>query len=87
MPPLGGQGGQGGPLITKTVLVYGLLPTSATAGTGAKLVAYDKQSGLVLGEVALPGTPLGTPMTYMADGKQYIALTLQGGQMVSLALP
>jgi hypothetical protein len=26
-------------------------------------------------------------MTYIADRKQYIALTLQGGQMVSLALP
>jgi hypothetical protein len=25
-------------------------------------------------------------MTYLAGGRQYIALTLQGGQMVSLAL-
>jgi quinoprotein glucose dehydrogenase len=50
-------------------------------------VAYDKQSGSTLGEVALPASPLGTPMTYMVNGKQYIALTLQGGQMVALTLP
>jgi len=87
LPPLGGQGSQGGPLITKTLLVYGLIPTSALADTGAKLVAYDKRSGSTLGEVALPANPLGTPMTYMVNGKQYIALTLQGGQMVALTLP
>ena len=41
----------------------------------------------MLGAVALPGAPLGTPMTYAIRGKQYIALTLLGGQMVSLTLP
>jgi quinoprotein glucose dehydrogenase len=69
------------------MLVYGLIPTVLGSETGAKLVAYDKQSGSVLGEVALPPSPLGTPMTYMVNGKQYIALTLQGGQMVALTLP
>jgi quinoprotein glucose dehydrogenase len=87
LPPLGGQGSPGGPLITKTILVYGLIPTVVGSETGAKLVAYDKQSGSTLGEVALPASPLGTPMTYMVNGKQYIALTLQGGQMVALTLP
>ena len=62
-------------------------PTVPGSDTGAKLVAYDKQTGATLGEVALPASPLGTPMTYLANGKQYIALTLQGGQMISLALP
>ena len=56
-------------------------------GTGAKLVAYDKATGATLGEVALPASPLGTPMTYLAGGKQYVALTLQGGQMIALSLP
>ena len=41
----------------------------------------------VLGRVALPARPLGTPMTYMVDGRQFIVLTLQGAQMVALALP
>ena len=87
LPPIGGQGSPGGPLITKTLLVYGLIPAVGGSETGAKLVAYDKRSGSTLAEVALPASPLGTPMTYLANGKQYIALTLQGGQMVALALP
>jgi quinoprotein glucose dehydrogenase len=82
LPPLGGQGEQGGPLITKTVLVYGLVN-----GRSGKLVAYDKKTGAVLGEVDLPGGALGAPMTYLAGGRQYIALTLLNGQMVALALP
>lgn len=83
LPALGGQGGQGGPLITKTVLVYGLL-VGRSAG---QLVAYDKKTGSVLGQVALPAPPLGTPMTYLQNGKQFIALTLLNGDLVALSLP
>ncbi len=83
LPALGGQGGQGGPLITKSVLVYGL-----TVGRSAgQLVAYDKKTGATLGEVALPAQPLGTPMTWMQGNKQYVALTLLNGQLIALALP
>jgi quinoprotein glucose dehydrogenase len=53
----------------------------------AKLVAYDKATGATLGEVALPATPLGTPMTYAIEGRQFIAVTLTNGTMVALALP
>ena len=87
VPPLGGQGGQGGPLVTKTLLIYGLVASSNRAADGGELAAYDKQSGALLGQVRLPAQPLGTPMTYLSGGQQYIALTLQGGQMVALALP
>ncbi len=86
LPPLGGQRTTSGPLVTKTLLVYGLALPSRR-GDGGTLVAYDKATGETVGEVALPGRPLGTPMTYMADGRQFIVLTLQGAQMVSLALP
>ncbi len=86
LPPLGGQGGQGGPLITKTLLLYGLTSTSGRGTATGQLVAYDKKTGATLGDVRLPAGPLGTPMTYMIDGKQFIALTLQGGQMIALAL-
>ena len=85
LPPLGGQGGPGGPLITKTLLIYGLLSTTGRGGAGSQLVAYDKTTGTTIGAVSLPAAPLGTPMTYMIDGKQYVVLTLQGGQMVALA--
>jgi len=87
LPALGGQGSPGGPVITKTLLIYALIPTVGGSETGAKLVAYDKATGVVLGDVALPASPLGTPMTYLAGGKQYVALTLQGGQMVALTVP
>ena len=86
LPPLGGQGGAGGPLVTKTLLIYGLIPTSGR-GQDGHLIAYDKKSGATLGEVTLPGTPLGTPMTYLADGRQFVALTTLDGKLISLALP
>lgn len=87
LPDLGGQGGLGGPLVTKTVLIYGLLSSSGRADRGGRLVAYDKATGALLGAVPLPGAPLGTPMTYAINGKQYVALTLLGGQLISLAMP
>ena len=52
------------------------------------MVAYDKTSGELLGSIDLPSGAIGTPMTYMADGKQYIALGIGGGpRMVAFALP
>jgi glucose dehydrogenase len=67
--------------------MYGLLSSSGRADRGGRLVAYDKATGATLGSVTLPGAPLGTPMTYSSNGKQFVALTLLGGQLVSLALP
>ena len=86
LPPLGGQGGAGGPLVTKTLLIYGLIP-AAGRDTNGQLAAYDKRTGALLGEVSLPGTPLGTPMTYSVGGRQFVALTTLDGTLVSLALP
>ena len=45
---------------------------------GPALVAYDKATGEEVGEVPLPGRAIGTPMTYMLDGVQYVALTVSG---------
>ena len=67
------------------MLIYGL--TSAGRGDTAKLVAYDKATGATIAEVPLPAAPLGTPMTYAIGGRQFIAVTLTNGTMVSLALP
>ncbi|MDA1095045.1 MAG: PQQ-binding-like beta-propeller repeat protein [Acidobacteria bacterium] len=85
LPPLGGQNTTSGPLITKTLVMLGLGPAGATDSSA--LVAYDKATGTPLAQVALPSRPLGTPMTYAIDGRQFIVLTLQGAQMVALALP
>jgi quinoprotein glucose dehydrogenase len=46
-------------------------------------------TGEVVAEIELPGPPNGTPMTYMKNGKQYIAIAVGGGrnaQMVALTL-
>ena len=80
-----------GPLLTKTLLIYAL--TAGGTNDGPRLVAYDKASGKEIASADLPGFAIGTPMTYMVEGKQYIALTVgpRGSdalpELVTLALP
>ena len=89
--PVGGDVTYSGPLLTKTILVYALT-TGGTTG-GPRLVAYDKANGKELGSVDLPGSAIGTPMTYLAGGKQFIALTVSGRsqqdipELVAFSLP
>ena len=87
LPPLGGEGGRNGPLVTRTLLVYTL--TAGGTGGGPRLVAYDKATGALRGSVDLPGGAIGTPMTYMLDGRQYIAVTVGGAvpSLVAFRLP
>lgn len=85
LPPLGGDNANNGPLLTKTLLLY-CLTAGSTIG-GPRLVAYDKTSGAELASVDLPSGAMGTPMTYMADGRQYIALTVGGPRLIAFALP
>ncbi|HXG68703.1 MAG TPA: pyrroloquinoline quinone-dependent dehydrogenase, partial [Blastocatellia bacterium] len=86
--PLGAGGG--GPLLTKTLLFIGQGAggRGARGGGGANVLrAFDKATGKVIAEIALPAVPTGTPMTYMAGGKQYIALATVDGRLVALSLP
>ena len=84
LPPLGGDA-RTGPLLTKTLLIYGEGPQDGSHA----LVALDKTTGETLGRVSIPGRPIGTPMTYQLDGKQYIAVTASASppELVVLALP
>jgi quinoprotein glucose dehydrogenase len=98
LPPLGGEG-RGGPIATKTLMISwkgGSLrgeeraregPPEAAESPG--LVAYDKRTGEEVGFAKLPAAPIGTPMTYMVDGRQYIAVTVSGTppKVVTLSLP
>ena len=86
LPPLGGDG-RGGVVVTKTLVVSGL--TAGGTDDGPRLVARDKATGAIVGAVDLPGGPIGTPMTYLFEGKQYIALTVGGEvpELVAFALP
>ena len=86
LPPLGGDG-RGGPVLTRTLLINAL--TAGGSNGGPRLVAYDKGTGEIVGSVDLPGGALGTPMTYMLDGRQYIALTVGGRvpELIAFTLP
>ena len=81
LPPLGGDAGRNGPLVTATLVVYTL--SAGGSEDGPRLVAYEKTTGRLLGSVDLPGGAIGTPMTYLLDGRQYIAVTV-GGETPSL---
>ncbi|MXZ72180.1 MAG: hypothetical protein F4Z04_11870 [Acidobacteria bacterium] len=86
LPPLGGDNGSNGPLLTRTLLIYCL--TAGGSDGGPRMVAYDKATGEELASVDLPSGAIGTPMTYLVDGRQYIALTIGGGpRLVAFALP
>jgi len=86
LPPVGGDG-RGGPLLTKTLLISAL--NAGGSDGGPRLVAWDKATGEELASVDLPNRALGTPMTYMVDGQQYIALTITSTppELIALALP
>jgi len=74
-----------GPVLTKSLLFV-----AQTDNGRPVLRAYDKTNGTMIQEYSLPSQPGGTPMTYMANGKQFIAITVGGGQdakLVTLALP
>jgi glucose dehydrogenase len=86
--PLGAGGG--GPLLTKTLLFIGQGAggRGGRAGGGMNVLrAFDKATGKVIAEIALPANPSGTPMTYLAGGKQYIVLGTVDGRLVALSIP
>jgi len=81
--PKTGQVGTGGigSAVTKTLVVMGdpQVTTTPEHPRGAMLRAYDKTTGREVGAVWMPAPESGSPMTYLADGKQYIVLAISGG--------
>ena len=83
-------------LITKTVMIVvqsGYLGAPRLPPGGTRRIAdlnnfdphlwvYDKTSGEMLAEIALPANAVGAPITYMVGGKQYIAFPVGGGPLV-----
>lgn len=45
------------------------------------IVAYDKTNGKMIGKIDLPRNATAAPMTYMLNGKQYIAVTTGGANL------
>ena len=84
-----------GVLTTKTLVIAGEggVHTNEAGQRVALLRAYDKATGADVGEVNMPAKQTGSPMTYMHNGKQYIAVTITGtgantgGEILAYALP
>ena len=88
LPPLGGDSEDHGPLLTKTLLISAL--SAGGTNDGPQLIARDKETGETVASLDLPRGAIGTPMTYMLDGKQYIALTVGGDpvpELIAFTLP
>ena len=68
-----GASNLGGPVVTKGGLVF------IAATNDKRFRAFDKETGELVWEYRLPASAHATPMTYMADGRQYIALAVGGG--------
>jgi quinoprotein glucose dehydrogenase len=92
-PEKTGQGGSVGLMVTKTLVIVGDPQVTTPPGRprGAMLRAYDKQTGKEVGAVWIPAAQSGSPMTYMAAGKQYIIVAVSGGsysgEYIAFALP
>lgn len=84
-----GTENHGGPLVT----AGGLLFIAATYDQ--KLRAFDTRTGKIVWEYKLPAGGFATPITYMVDGRQYVAIAAggaryglkAGGSYLAFALP
>jgi quinoprotein glucose dehydrogenase len=93
--PKTGQAGTGGIglMVTKTLVVMGdpQLTTTPEHPRGAMLRAYDKTNGNQVGAVWMAAPQSASPMTYLADGRQYIVVAISGGnysgEYVAFTLP
>jgi len=88
IPPTGTEN-HGGPVVTAGGLVF------IAATYDEKIRAFDRKTGKVIWEYKLPAGGFATPITYMVNGKQYIAIAAggtryglkPGSSYVAFALP
>jgi quinoprotein glucose dehydrogenase len=91
--PRTGRQGRIGVLVTKSLVIAGEggFFTTPSGQRGAMLRAYEKGTGKEVGAVYMPAPQSGSPMTYMLDGRQYIALAISGagysGELLTFRLP
>jgi len=91
--PKTGQSGNVGLAITKTLVVVGdpSVTTTPQHPRGAMLRAYDKKNGNEVGALLMPAAQSGSPMTYMANDRQFIIVAVSGGnysgEYIAFALP
>ncbi len=91
--PRTGRQGRIGVLTTKTLVIAGEGGTFTTPSgeRGAMLRAYDKATGREVGEVYMPAPQTGSPMTYLHEGQQYLAVAIgmngYGAELLVFRLP
>jgi quinoprotein glucose dehydrogenase len=91
--PRTGQAGSPGTLVTRTLLIAGerLYTTTPSGELGAMLRAYDKATGKEVGAVYMAAPQSGSPMTYLYEGEQYLAVAISGaqysGELLAFKLP
>ena len=84
---------EGGILVTKTLLVTYIAQRDEHGDSrpGTYLRAYHKATGALLGEVAVEARLHGAPMTYLHEGRQYLAVAAGGrrqdAELIAFALP
>ena len=72
--PITGMESYGGPLATAGGLIF-------IAGTRDEMLrAFDKNTGKLVWQYQLPAAGFATPITYMIDGIQYVAIAAGGGR-------
>ncbi|GAB4034303.1 pyrroloquinoline quinone-dependent dehydrogenase [Spirosoma gilvum] len=87
--PTTGTENHGGPVVTAGGLIF------IAATYDEKLRAFDQKTGKIVWEYQLPAGGFATPITYMVDGRQYVAIACggtryglkSGGSYVAFALP
>ena len=105
LPPLGDHIDGQSVLVTKTLVFASVWRRDRRDGSrltpswhpwgdpdaGRKLVyAFDKQTGELLHVIEMDGFAASAPMSYLHDGKQYLAMTVGGNEdnaLVALSLP
>jgi quinoprotein glucose dehydrogenase len=68
------------------------MPLAIAPGAGGrKFRAYDKTSGRTLWETEFPAGTTGAPMSYLANGKQFVVVAIGSrehpAEFVALSLP
>ena len=81
--PLGG-GGFTGPLLIETMLFIGHTGRRGGGENRPALLALNKTNGDLIHTIELPTRPMGTPMTYLVNGEQYIVIGAGQGEQAGL---
>jgi quinoprotein glucose dehydrogenase len=91
--PKTGRADEGGIVVTKTLFFagQGCGLFRRGGGGGPMFYAYDKATGDVVHQIELPAGTCGNPMTYLVNGRQFIAVAVGSrtapAELVALALP